>query len=484
MPLGLYISVPFCRTKCSYCNFASDVFSKSAYENYVARLLEDIANSRQLASDLGCALGSTHDDIVDSIYLGGGTPSILDASQLLRIFAAVRDQFTVAPDAEITVECAPGTLTPALIETLLQCGVNRVSLGVQSFVDQEAQSVGRLHKRSTVLEEIGRLREAGLGNINIDLIAGLPHQTAESWAFSVSETIATGVPHVSVYMLEVDEDSRLGRELIAGGARYHAHFVPDDDATADFYQQACQMLASAGIAQYEISNFARVAPRSPSDELQNNEARHNLKYWTRQPYLGVGVDAHSMLEPVVWGRAPPPVQAERSSAAARGHGKALDARARVGTGALARPGRAQLGSGPSNPGFATAIDRIEADRHQAVRFATPDSLDAYMNREPLTVTPVFAQAAIEESFFLGLRLNRGIDLERLRTESRLWEGHNSSRAINAWESAIQQSVHEGLLEQAGTILRLTARGRLLSNEVFARFLLEETKVGTGHVNPR
>ena len=486
MPLGLYISVPFCPTKCSYCNFASDVFSKSAYENYVARLLEDIANSRKLASELGCALGSHLDDTAHSIYLGGGTPSILDAPQLLRIFAALRAQFTVTPDAEITVECAPGTLTPPFIETLLQCGVNRVSLGVQSFVDREAQSVGRLHKRTTVLEDIGRLREAGLGNINIDLIAGLPHQTAESWAFSVSETIATGVPHVSVYMLEVDEDSRLGRELIAGGARYHAHFVPDDDATADFYQQACQMLAAAGIAQYEISNFAQTIPELQNIKLQSNQSRHNLKYWTRQPYLGFGVDAHSMLEPVE-GRASSPV-----------------------------------------------------------RFATPDSLDAYMNRAPLTVTPVSAQAAIEESFFLGLRLNRGIDLKELcvklgaelspagssrtltnchpeRSEGpaacqkaaqtlasrRFREGHDFSRALSSaeatasaaeagrvpqqefspqaiatWESAIQQSLREGLLEQQGTSLRLTARGRLLSNEVFARFLIEETKVGTGHVNPR
>jgi oxygen-independent coproporphyrinogen III oxidase len=440
MPLGLYISVPFCRTKCSYCNFASDVFSKSAYENYVARLLEDIATSRHLASELGCALGSSLDDSADSIYLGGGTPSILEAAQLLRIFAAVRGQFALTPNAEITVECAPGTLTPVLIETLLQCGVNRVSLGVQSFVDQEAQSVGRLHKRATVLEEIDRLRKAGIANINIDLIAGLPHQSEESWAFSVAETIATGVPHVSVYMLEVDDDSRLGRELIAGGARYHAHFVPDEDATADFYEQACQMLASAGIAQYEISNFARAA--SPS---QNNQSRHNLKYWTRQPYLGFGVDAHSMLA---------------------------------------------------------------ADRRQAIRFATPDSLDAYMNRAPHAVTPVSEQAAIEEYFFLGLRLNRGIEL----ANNALREGHDFSRATNTagstaalaaeagrfrqeefgpiavavWESAIHQCLQEGLLEQQGTILRLTARGRLLSNEVFARFLTEEgkEKAGPGHVNPR
>ena len=496
MPLGLYISVPFCPAKCSYCNFASDVFSKSAYENYVARVLEDVANSRQLASQMGCALGSAPgsscDDTTDSIYLGGGTPSILDASQLLRIFAALRAQFALAPNAEITVECAPGTLTPALIETLLQCGVNRVSLGVQSFVDREAQAVGRLHKRTTVLEEIGRLRQAGLGNISIDLIAGLPHQTAESWAFSVSETIATGVPHVSVYMLEVDADSRLGRELIAGGARYHAHFVPDDDATADFYQQACQMLDAAGIAQYEISNFARVTPELQDSELQSNESRHNLKYWTRQPYLGFGVDAHSML-PLVEGRASSPV--------------------RVGTAA----------GGHDNPRFAIAVDGIEGTRYQAVRFATPDSLDAYMNRAPHTVTPVSAQAAIEESFFLGLRLNRGIDLERLRTEftgasadcekapgwGQFREGHDFSCAVNAeqetasvaqasripqpefspetvalWESAIQQCLREDLLEQQGTILRLTARGRLLSNEVFARFLIEEIKVGTGHVNPR
>jgi oxygen-independent coproporphyrinogen-3 oxidase len=183
-PLGIYISIPFCRTKCSYCNFASDVFAKSSYENYVVRLLEDIAHSRFLASKLGCMFSGIRDDsnlgYVDSIYLGGGTPSILEGQQLLRIFAAVHNEFAVAPEAEITVECAPGTLSPALIETLLLCGVNRVSIGVQSFVDQEAQSVGRLHKRSVVLEEIARLRDAGIANINIDLIAGLPHQTAES----------------------------------------------------------------------------------------------------------------------------------------------------------------------------------------------------------------------------------------------------------------------------------------------------------------
>jgi oxygen-independent coproporphyrinogen III oxidase len=402
VPVGLYISIPFCRTKCSYCNFASDVFSKSAYENYVQRLIEDIRTSRTLAGELGCEF----DEDVDSIYLGGGTPSILQGSQLQRIFDSLRDQFSVASDSEVTVECAPGTLTSDLIDTLLRTGANRVSLGVQSFVDQEAQSVGRLHKRSTVLEEVGRLRSAGLNDFNVDLIAGLPHQTAESWYFSVEETIALGAPHTSVYMLEVDEDSRLGSELIAGGTRYHAHFVPDDGTTADFYIQACERLNTAGIAHYEISNFAR----------PGHESRHNLKYWTRQPYFGFGVDAHSML---------------RSS--------------RTG--------------------------------HEVLRFSAPDSLDAYMNRAPRSVTAVFAQAAIEESFFLGLRLNRGIDLDKSCAEF-------SADAVAAFEPAIQECLMDDLLERRGANLRLTERGRLLSNEVFARFLIEEEKAGTGHVHPR
>src|ERR1700722_1108691 len=326
VPLGIYISVPFCHTKCSYCNFASDVFSRAVFERYVARVCADIVNAPQTAKEMG---GHIERD-VDSIYLGGGTPTVLDTAQLQRIFAAVRAQFHVLAEAEVTVECAPGTLTPSVIEALLTCGVNRVSLGVQSFIDREAAAVGRLHKRTTVLEDIVHLRAAGIENINVDLISGLPHQTEKSWQESVAETLATGVPHVSVYMLEVDEDSRLGRELIAGGTRYHAHFVPDEDATADFYVAACERLQAADITQYEISNFAR----------PGFQARHNLKYWTRQSYLGFDVDSHSM----------------------------LDSSGRVG---------------------------------EPVRLATADTLEQYVAVSPCFKAPVFSGAALEESFFLG-----------------------------------------------------------------------------------
>ncbi len=281
MPLGLYISVPFCRSKCSYCNFASDVFSSSIFQRYIDRVCADIFRSAEISEEMG----GVSDRAIDSVYLGGGTPTVLDIAELQRLFVTISQNFDVQPGSEITVECAPGTLTPALLDLLPRCGVNRVSLGAQSFIDQESRSVGRLHTRTTVIDDIARLRGAGIENINIDLIAGLPHQNLESWNLSLSHVIDSGVPHVSVYMLEIDEDSRLGRELIAGGTRYHAHFVPDEDVTADLYEIACERLDNAGVRQYEISNFARTG----------HESRHNLKYWTRQPYLGFGVDAHNGL---------------------------------------------------------------------------------------------------------------------------------------------------------------------------------------------
>jgi oxygen-independent coproporphyrinogen-3 oxidase len=388
MPLGLYLSVPFCRTKCTYCNFASDVFSRAVFDRYIDRVCADIHTTPESAGQVSARLECE----ADSVYLGGGTPTLLDSHQLERLFVTVRQKFTLPPETEITVECAPGTLTPAVVETLLRCGVNRVSLGVQSFVDGEAASVGRLQKRETVLDDILRLRRAGISNLNVDLIAGLPHQTRESWQESLEAVIALGVPHVSVYMLEVDEDSRLGRELIAGGAKYHAHFVPDEGLTAELYETACERLNGAGITQYEISNFAR----------PGYESRHNLKYWSRQPYLGFGVDAHSML--------------------------------------------------PS------ASNELEA-----VRFSTADALENYIAGAPLQRASVSRQAAIEETFFLGLRLTRGVDLEWVRRKF-------GAGVITALRPVMEELASGGFLEREGDWVRLTQRGRLVSNEVFERFL--------------
>src|SRR5881275_165441 len=181
MPLGLYISVPFCKSKCSYCNFASDVFAGTRMQGYVDRLCDDIADAETIAAEAG----GKFEREADSIYFGGGTPSLLQSAQLQQIFAAIREEFVVADDAEITVECAPGTLTDGVMDVLVRCGVNRISLGAQSFVDAEARAVGRLHTRDIALADMARLRRAGSSNINVDLIAGLPHQTAASWEISL-----------------------------------------------------------------------------------------------------------------------------------------------------------------------------------------------------------------------------------------------------------------------------------------------------------
>ncbi len=393
MPLGLYISVPFCRTKCSYCNFASGVFSRAVFEKYVVRLCAEIEHARATATQMGGFVESS----VDTLYFGGGTPTLLDVAQLQRIFVTIRQNFDLAPDSEITVECAPGTLSDVMVSGLRAGGANRVSLGVQSFVDKEAASVGRLHTREVVLNDIAHLRAAGISDINIDLIAGLPRQTRESWEVSLDQLTATRVPHASVYMLEVDQDSRLGRELIAGGQKYHAHFVPDEDLIADLYETACERLNANGIRQYEISNFARAG--FPS--------KHNLKYWKRQPYLGFGVDAHSML------------------LAATGDG--------------------------------------------AVRFSNPDSLEKYVSAPPPLRIDVSVEAGLQEAFFLGLRLNQGVDMAKVAAEF----GH---AALGSYSTTISELTNAGLLEHKSDSVRLTPRGRLLANEVFEGFISLEIPV--------
>ena len=388
--LGIYVSVPFCRAKCSYCNFASGVFAEARMQAYVDRLCAEIEAAPARAAAMQAMLPQQ----VESIFFGGGTPSLLAPAQLRQIFLAIRKRFDVTADAEITIECAPGQISDAVLAEMLAQGTNRISLGVQSFVDQEAAAVGRLHTAEIVQAEIARVRNAGVRSINVDLIAGLPHQSTASWQQSLDAAIDSEAGHISVYMLEVDEESRLGREVLAGGVRYHAHFIPEDALTADLYLAACEHLERAGVSQYEISNFARAG----------GESRHNLRYWLRQPYLGFGLDAHSML-------------------------------------------------------------RRDDTEMPAVRFANTDDLDRYIDGEnPLAslaakVAPEFISrhAAREEKIFLNLRLNAGME-------------HSELSALCAGEDVLRELAADGLLVCEASRVRLSAQGRLLSNDVFARLL--------------
>ena len=393
--LGIYISIPFCRSKCTYCNFASGVYPASEHDRYVNRIIDDLVAAGNWASRMGVVLPR----VVDTIYLGGGTPSLLSPELIARLFAAMRAEFQVDPHAEITVECAPGQLSDATLAALVAAGVNRVSLGVQSFIDREAHSSGRLHGRAIVADDLSRLRAAGITNLNVDLIAGLAGQTLASWNESLQILIDSGVPHASIYMLEVDEDSRLGRDMLAGGARYHAELVPSDETIARMYTIAIEQLAGAGLAQYEISNFSRAG----------FESRHNLRYWQRRPYLGLGLDASSML-------------------------------------------KAALEVGEST------------DLSYVLRSTITDELDAFLTGPAEPETAWLSPASQhEEAWFLGLRLNTGVHVPELEREF-------GAETVAASLNALPRLQQDGLLSFADGFVRLTPKGQLLSNEVFQEFL--------------
>ena len=265
--LGLYVSVPFCRAKCSFCNFASGVSNDATIARYLTKLVAEIEGARAASERMGAVMPER----VDTVYFGGGTPSLLQPEQLSGVFAALRRNFVVERDAEITLEAAPGQIGEAVLEAFQREGGNRVSLGVQSFVDRESAAVGRSHTGESCVAEFARLRAAGVLDVGADLIAGLPYQTAESWEVSLAAAAEVELQHVSAYMLEVDEDSRQGREVLEGGSRFHAQGVGSDELAAELYERACEALPLAGFAQYEISNFAR----------EGFQSRHNRKYWTR-----------------------------------------------------------------------------------------------------------------------------------------------------------------------------------------------------------
>lgn len=263
MSLGIYVHLPFCRVHCAYCPFAVST-DLTQQEAYVAALIAEIEKR---------AAG----EAVDTIFFGGGTPSRTDPAHLKQIVDALRARYDIETDAEFSIEANPEDVTPDTIELLRSLGINRLSIGVQSFNDAELQPIGRIHSAERAREAIRDAVASGL-RTSIDLILGLPQQKAESFRASLDEAAASGIGHISVYMLDLDEDTALRRRVESG-----VMHVPDDDAIAEQYVDMVRTLRDAGFAQYEISNFAR----------PGEESRHNLRYWRRHEYQGFGLGAHS-----------------------------------------------------------------------------------------------------------------------------------------------------------------------------------------------
>jgi len=309
--IGIYVQVPFCQTKCTYCNFHTGVVASSRFAPYVEAVCRELREHRELLKaagidwpgGLGHPPGRTaplqreggtlgEELTVDTVYIGGGTPSLLDPAHLQNILNAIRATFA-ADLAEVTLEADPETVAVGKAAAWAGMGINRVSFGLQSFSDKELIAAGRMHRRADIYRAVPILREAGIGNISFDLIAGLPYQTSESWQQSLGELAVLAPEHASVYLLEIDEGSRLGKELLLGGRKYSAGAVPSEDEMATFYEMAQEALGVAGYHHYEISNWAKPGFAS----------RHNLKYWRREPYLGFGAGAHSFSGTERWANA-------------------------------------------------------------------------------------------------------------------------------------------------------------------------------------
>lgn len=269
--IGLYLHIPFCKSKCPYCDFYS--FSgKDAQKDEYTRVLKD-----KISSSVS-TLHSSYNCKADTLYIGGGTPSVLGAKNLATLVNACNSGF-LTDDAEITVECNPHGLDEDFFKILYDCGVNRISLGLQSAVDSERRILGRLSDRNQVEKAVKAAQKVGFHNITLDVMLGVPNQTEQSLDETLDFCISLGVQHISAYMLKLEENTHFYKNQ-------HKYSFPDDDLTADLYLQMCEALENQGIMQYEISNFAK----------KGFESRHNLKYWHCEEYLGLGPSAHSFLD--------------------------------------------------------------------------------------------------------------------------------------------------------------------------------------------
>lgn len=368
MSAGVYLHIPFCKSRCSYCDFATDVYrSSDAVERYVKAICTEITGFGESAVK------------ADTIYFGGGTPSLLAPDQVAAILESVRAKFDMADDSEITMEMNPATVTRESLSAYRELGVNRASFGVQTFNDRDLKLLARGHDANDARTTYRLLRGAGFDNISFDLIAGLPGQSLHDWVRNLEEAVSMEPEHLSLYLLEIHEGTPLAAQVQSGRRK-----PIDDELAAEMYELMIDRLESAGYRQYEISNFAK----------PGFESRHNIKYWKLQPVYGFGVSAHSF----------------------------------------------------------DGIERYANERDTALYVnLIEDAGTAEVSREAIDET---AEAA-----FLGLRLNEGIDLERF-----------GGRFNVDLHKRVESSEENGLVEVVAGRLRLTRKGMLFSNEVFAQFV--------------
>lgn len=373
MSSGIYLHIPFCKSRCSYCDFATDVWrSKDTVERYVDAICTGIRNSKFEIRNLA-----------DTIYFGGGTPSLLNSAQVEQILDSINSKFDISKDAEITMEMNPATVTPESLAGYRALGVNRASFGVQTFDDRALKLLARGHDANDARMTFKMLRDARFDNVSFDLIAGLPGQTLDVWQRNLDEAIAMSPEHLSLYLLEIHEGTPLAEQV-----RNRRQPTPDPELAAEMYEVMLDRLIAAGYEQYEISNFSK----------PGYESRHNTKYWTLDPVFGFGVSAHS-----------------------------FDGRERYA----------------NERDTAKYVELIE----------NRASTENY--RETIDIA--------SEYVFLGLRLEDGIDLHQ-------YTERFDEDLIAKYRDEIERLRDSDLIDINVNRIKLTRKGKLFSNEVFAVFV--------------
>ncbi len=383
MKAGIYIHIPFCKSRCSYCDFATDVYrGNDAVERYVAALCAEI-------TDYGLRITNEKSQIpnpkpqIETLYFGGGTPSLLSAIQLEKIIEAVHKKFAVEPEIEFTLEMNPATVTAEKLRDFRSLGVNRASFGVQTFNDRALKLLARGHDAADARRTFELLRASGFDNISFDLIGGLPGQTFADWEKNLTEALRLNPEHLSLYLLEIHEGTPLAQQI-----RAHRQPAPDEDLAAEMYELMIEKTAAKGFAQYEISNFSRAG----------FESKHNTKYWLCEPVFAFGVSAHSF------------------------------------------DGRARWSNERDTNAYVSLVETSES---------------AVVYNEEIDLASEFV--------FLGLRLMRGVDLE-------IYEKKFGVNLVSKYAEDLERLMSLDLVEIVENRLRLTGKGALFSNEVFAVFV--------------
>jgi len=415
-PIAIYVHVPFCQARCSYCDFNTYAGLVHLIPDYTAAVRREL----HISSSRWGALQ------VATVYFGGGTPSLLPASEIGAMLETIASAFNLTPDAEITLEANPGTITAPYLHSLHKLGVNRLSLGVQSAQDSELKLLGRIHTWATAVAAIQNIRTAGFDNLSLDLIFGLPEQSLDQWQHTLERVLVYQPEHLSLYALSIEPDTPLECKIHSGSLP-----TPDDDTAADMYELAESTLAQAGYFHYEISNWARcdssfrcnlsetewwpnsmpLARRRPldrhsfdigrSERISQYVSHHNLTYWRNSAWIGAGAGAHSWISPTRWSNELHP--------------------------------QAYIAAIRSRQSAVTELEHIDT------------------------------RLEMGETMMMGLRLAEGVSDEQFSTRF-------SVHLVDACGAEISTLQRQGLLLWDGCSVRLTAQGRLLGNQVFARFL--------------